>query len=276
MAGVERHPETDFVELYRDISASEYMEFKLNNPDFEFQRKNALLCCYEGLRSLPNGLRILDYGTGASLHETALTAAKASEIVLSDYSPKNREALRLWLHSDPAAFDWIPHFRRTLREIEEGGDKELSHRVETIRRVVKAVVHCDLSQDPPIESGYDDQYDLIYSSFCLCAAAKSHEEYRQGINKLAKLLKPGGVLMMFESEHKECQQSFYYIKSSKFPYVAVTSEFVVGAFRDAGLVDVSVRSEEMDPNHPFRVQRPERVGFFHIQGVKAVLTPITS
>ena len=271
MEEAKKPAETDFMKLYRDISASEYMEFKENNPHFDILRRHKLRCCHEGLQSLPDGLRILDYGTGASLQETVLTVAKASEIVLSDYTPKNREALRLWLDNDPAAFNWLPYFRRTLQEVvdEEGGEKELSERVEKIRRVVKTVVHCDLSQDPPIEKGYDVQYDLIYTTFCLCAAAKSLREYRVGIAKLAKLLKPGGMLMMYESEHKKCHHTFYYIKNTEFPYIAVTSDFVREAFSDTGLVGVVVDSVEMDPKHPFRVQRPERIGFFHIRGIKA-------
>lgn len=143
-------------------------------------------------------------------------------------------------------------------------------RVEKIKRVVKAVVHCDLSQDPPIEKGFDTQYDLINSCFCLCVAAKSHDEYRQGIFKLSKLLKPGGVLMMYESEHTKCQLLSYPVKSHNYSYVAVTSEFVLKIFRDAGFVDITLHSRELDPGHPSRVQNPERVGYFHIKGVKAL------
>ena len=207
-------------------SPLEYVDHAFNNQTFDFKRGNALRCCYEGLKSLPDGLKILDYGTGPSLHETVLTAAKASEIVLSDYSAVNRKALQLWLDNDPAAYDWLPHFRRTLREFEGMGEGDVLERVERMRHVVKAVVHCVLSQDPPIERGYDVPYDLINSCFCLCVASKSHEEYRQGVVKLGRLLKPGGVLMIYESEHKKCQFLTYHVKQHKFYYVAVTSEFV--------------------------------------------------
>ena len=259
---------TEKVSWKSDISATDYIGETFTDPNFSFQRDNALRCCYEGLKSLPEGLKILDYGTGPSLHETVLTAAKASDLVLSDYSAENREALQLWLEKDPAAFDWVPYFRRAVTELEGGEEREVLERVEKIRRVVKAVIHCDLSQDPPVEKGYDVQYDLINSCFCLCVAAKSLEEYRQGIVKLSKLLKPGGVLMMYESEHRECQRTSYFIKDFKGTYVAVTSEFVLKAFRDAGFVEVTVRTVEMDETHPFRVLRPERVGYFHIRGVK--------
>ena len=256
------------VDYCADIEPSTYTEESFTNPAFDFQRSNALRCCYEALKSLPDGLSVLDYGTGPSLHETVLTARKASKMILSDYSEANRKALRCWLVGDASAFNWHPHFQRAIRAFEGGGEREVDERVERIRRVVKAVVHCDLSKDPPIEKGYDLQYDVINSCFCLCVAAKSHEEYHQGVAKLAKMIKPGGVLMVYESEHRECQMATYRIKNYTSSYVAVTSDFAVRAFRDAGFVEVTVRFMEMDPKHPFRIERPERIGYFHIVGVK--------
>ena len=252
-------------------SALEYLDHAFrNNPIFDFKRSNSLRCLHEGLKSLPDGLRILGYGTGPSLHQTVITAAKASEIVVSGYSAENREALRLWLDAaDPAAFDWVPFFRSAIQDLEGGGEKAVFERVEKIRSVVKAVVHCDLSQDPPVERGYDVQYDVINSCFCLCVAAKSLDEYQQGIVKLSKLLRPGGVLMIFESEHRNCQLLTYPIKEHKCPYLAVTSEFVLKSFRDAGFVDVTTHSMELDPSHPSRVQNPERIGYFHIRCVNS-------
>ena len=73
---------------------------------------------------------------------------------------------------------WFTRLEKELEVVDE--------RVEKIRRVVKAVVQCDLKNDPPIEKGYDVQYDLINSCFFLCVAAKTHEGCRQGILKLAK------------------------------------------------------------------------------------------
>ena len=251
-----------------ELSAVKYLDHAFNNPNSRLKRDRSLRYCYEGLQSLPDGLRILDYGTGPSLHQTVITAAKASEIVLSDYSATNREAIRLWLEDDRSAFDWLPHFRSAMSELENAGERELLERVEKIRRIVKAVVYCDLSQDPPIQKGYDVEYDVINSCFCLCDAAKSHEEYRQGIVKLTKYLKPGGILMVYESEHKKCHTSFYQVKDHMIQYVALTSEFVLKAFRDAGFSEMTLHTFELDPNHPSRIEYPDRVGYFHVRGVK--------
>lgn len=76
--------------------------------------------------------------------------------------------------------------------------------------------------------------------------------------------------MMYESKHTKCQLLSYPVKNHKYSYVAVTSEFVLKIFHDAGFVDITLRSRELDPDHPSRIQNPERVGYFHIKGVKAL------
>ena len=67
--------------------------------------------------------------------------------------------------------------------------------------------------------------------------------------------------MMYECEH-ECQ----FLNKREYPYLAVTSVFVLKAFHEAGFSEVKL---ELDPKHPCRVETPERVGYFHIRGVKA-------
>ena len=214
-------------------------------------------------------LKSIRIGCGPSLYETYCIASKASEIVLSDYSSSNRDALRLWLNNDERAFNWFPLFVRTAKDLEGKGQSTVFRRMEKIRRAVKAVVHCDLTQDPPIQSGFDYHYDVVSSSFCVCVATKTHEEYREGIGKLSKLVKPGGVLMISDCEHDTCHLSSYSVNEYRqLPYVAITSDFVVRAFNDAGIFKASVRSIELNSEHPFRVQRPERTGYFHVKGVK--------
>ena len=77
-----------------------------NDPRAQHQ----LRCFYDAFRELPDNLKVLDYGSGPSLLAAMIAATKASEIILSDYSPNNRSFLRRWLDSDPRAFDWTPHF----------------------------------------------------------------------------------------------------------------------------------------------------------------------
>lgn len=200
----------------------------------------AVLRCYHDVfQSLPNGLEILDYGTGPSILTTISASRKASEIILSAYTKDNRSALRRWLEGSPDAFDWSPYFRRVVEDLEGKGKKEVEERQKLVQRIVKAVVHCDLTQDPPIERGYDQQYDVVMSSLCLEAASQTPTEYKNGMKKLAKLLKPGGALLIYGEEVKSGPQ-VYVVDGRKFKNFGITPDFATEAMVEAGITDVNV------------------------------------
>ena len=78
-----------------------------------------------------------------------------------------RTALHQWLAGDREAFDWSPYFGYVVKELEGNGEEEVAKRQTLVRNLVKAVVKCDLTQDPPIEPGYEQPYDVVMSSFCI-------------------------------------------------------------------------------------------------------------
>ena len=126
--------------------------------------QHTLRCYHDAMEKLPSGLKVLDYGSGPVIFGAISAATKASEIVLSDLSGKNRDALRTWLNGGAGAFDWSPHFKFVVCELEGKSEKEAEEREDQVRKLVKAVVHCDISEEPPIEKGYNCTYDVVISS----------------------------------------------------------------------------------------------------------------
>ena len=137
-----------FLERYADV-----------RPD---TRSGHMLRYYHtAFHNIPNGVSVLDYGSGPSILPTISAASKTSEIVLSDFSAVNRQALRDWLdNKEPPLFDWTDHFRYVVRELEGKGEEEVTRRQQEIRNVVKDVVHCDITQDPLIDAQYHKLYDV--------------------------------------------------------------------------------------------------------------------
>ena len=132
-----------------------------------------LRCFYEAFRVLPDNLKALDYSSGPSLLTAMAATTKASEIIMSDYSPNNRQSLQRWLDNDTSrlAFDWSPHFNFFARELLGGGEEAVAESEQKLRAAVKAVVQCDMTQDPPIKVGYDGPYDVVTSSLALDVTA---------------------------------------------------------------------------------------------------------
>ena len=225
-------------EEYKKFKASDYLKGRYDNPDSKFIP--SLRCYHEVFKSLPSGLTVLDYGTGPAIITTISASTKASELVLSDYAEDSREVLRRWLDRHPDAFDWSPFFRLVVKDLEGKGEKEVEERQELVRSLVKAVVHCDLTQDPPIERGYDRQYDVVISGFCLESVARTHAEYKRGVDKLAKLVKPGGLLLLEGGEVLEGRGG-YMVGDHTFEGVGVTRELAEEAMKEAGMSDITVK-----------------------------------
>ena len=99
---------------------------------------------YHSYKSTASKLKILDVGTGPVIAYTISAAPYASEIVLSEYTEANREALLQWLKNDPRSHGWTPFFKHVVVDLEGKSEEEVPTRAELVRKVVKAVVPCDV------------------------------------------------------------------------------------------------------------------------------------
>ena len=215
------------------LSSKQYRE-KFDTGEYLNRYYDANACVhllelyYKAFLSLPTGLRILDYGTGPTILTTISAATKASEIVLSDYSELCRTALHQWLAGDGEAFDWSPYFEHVVKELEGKGEAEVAMRQTLVRNVVKAVVKCDLTRDPPIEPGYEHTYDVVMSSLCIEAVIESNDEYPQMLAKLVSLVKPGGHLLLYGVE-VQGEGGYYVVGDETFSTVGPSLEFAMHA-----------------------------------------------
>ena len=183
-------------------------------------------------------LKVLDYGTGPTLAFQISAAKYASEIVLAEYTEKNRAALQLWLNGDAKAYDWTPYFKYVVQSLEGKSEQEATSRQEQLRKVVKAVVPCDISRDVAIERGYEGPYDVIISSLCLQTACATKDEYTAAMPKLLQLLKPGGkiALLGVESRRPNAPTS-YCVGSARFHDLFTSEEFTIASLQQAGFCD---------------------------------------
>ena len=210
--------------------------------------QHALRCYHEAFLTIPNGVTVLDYGAGPVMISAA---TKASEIVLCDYTENNRKALCQWLKGDLDAFDWSPHFSYVVRDLEGRGEQEVKERQEHVRKLVEAVVHCDINKDPLIDPDYNKGYDVVISSLVMEGASRNRTEFQTNISKLSSLIKPGGTILYYGIDN---QLGYYSIGDRYFPNVIVTSEFAVSAFKRAGFTDLTLDKYTSihNPNHVFR------------------------
>ena len=163
--------------------------------------QHMLRCYHSAFQDLPNGISVLDYGSGPSVRGVISAATKASEIVLSDYSPTCLQVARDWVNNKEGSFNWDPHFNYVVKDLEGGGDDKVAERKEQVRKAVKGFARCDLTQEPPIEEKYHKLYDVVISSLVLVSVAKTDDDYFNLVSRMTKLVKPGGHLFLYGIEN---------------------------------------------------------------------------
>ena len=214
-------------------------DFSVNNVHKAFCK---LISEEQKVSSQSDKIRVLDYGCGPTICHTISAAGipNVSEIVLAEYTTRNREAVQQWLDKDPSGFDWSPYFRHVVQTLEGKAEQQVAEREERMCSLIK-LVSCDIALNPPIEKGYEGPYDIVISSLCLNTSCENMDEYRASVAKLSSLVKPGGLLLIFSTEQLPEEEPSYYLVGSQYFYdLKLTYDDVVSAIKEAGLNILSV------------------------------------
>ena len=226
------------------------------------------------LQSSAAGLTILDFGCGPNPIYQISASMFASEIVMAEYTEKNRLFLQQWLSRDAAAHDWSPFFDLVVREWEGKTERDAREREDLVRSKIKAVVPCDITRDPPIADEYKGPYDVVFSSLCLEVASKTEEEYTAGVAKLASLVKPGGKLVLYSvfsrNESSGEHSSFYSVGSEIFVAFYLSQDKMFSTLTAAGLHDIHIATlSREETGLPPPVRDSDRfLGYFFLTASK--------
>ena len=228
---------------YFDTEA--YLNARFSN-DWSYERVLfPLKMFHEVFSSIPGSLKILDYGTGPTIMTIISAANRASEIVLTDYTVENRESLRSWLRNDPNAFNWSPLFDYVIQSLEKKDVEEARIREELVRKVVTNVIHCDIYEDPILEKEFEKTYDVVSSSCCINSSCSTWKVFKMNMQKLVKLVKPGGHLILFTSQgnmNAEEENAYFMTGKTRHPAVHVSAEWLENVIQSFGFENINVAS----------------------------------
>ncbi|OWF43732.1 nicotinamide N-methyltransferase-like [Mizuhopecten yessoensis] len=186
------------------------------------------------------GNRLLDIGTGPSIHSIISASSHVDEIYLSDYSPKNRKYLQKWKEGDINFNEGMIKYLLRL----EGSKTTAADRQKQMRIKVKDIFHIDIKTEQPLGSNNIEKFDIITSSYCLEAVTHSLNEFHACIHNIASLLKINGHIIVAG----ELEASRYVVGDYKFKCVAVSQSDVYNSFEQAGFRIESFR--EMSAPNP--------------------------
>jgi 2-polyprenyl-3-methyl-5-hydroxy-6-metoxy-1,4-benzoquinol methylase len=183
-------------------------------------------------------MKVLDYGCGPVLAYSTCAAGANAEIVLAEYGEKCRSALQDWLDRSPSAWDWTPYIKHVICDLEGKDETEVDTRKETLRKAIKAIVPCDITQDPPIAKGYEGPYDVVMSMLCIEHGCLTRQEYKAAVKRIATLVKREGNLLIHSTirnrEEGNDTPGYYYINEKKHIEVALSLQFVLMTLKECG------------------------------------------
>ena len=61
---------------------------------------------------------------------------------------------------------------------------------------MKAIIPCDITQDPPIGKGYEGPYDVGMSMIYIENGCLTRQEYKAAVKRMATLVKREGYLLI--------------------------------------------------------------------------------
>jgi hypothetical protein len=246
-----------------------YIRLRLTNLENKERILFPLQRLHEEFARLPGSLKILEYGAGPVIMNVISAAPHASEITLAEYSIRNRDVLSSWLEGTFDDFDWSPIFDYVVRDLEGKTAEEARERERLLRSVVKKVVACDYTASPMIEEGNEGPYDVIVSSCCI-SCCPTMAQYKMNLKRLTAMVKPGGTIMLVQSERRMRNESgVYYAGSTPFRLINATADFLGSLLEGHGFRDVRSYSCPGDPEAMKRYQDEDLIGFMFVSGVKS-------
>ena len=249
---------TTTAELYQerfdpDVYYSEYYEYLFEEDTaaersttfrhFQLAQTYNFYSTLESEAASDRRLHILEFGGGPSVASLISAAPYAEKMVFSEFVGRNRESVDMWRNHKSPGFDFRKLIQYVVQSVEGKGPSEAERREQELRDKLVSVVHCDIRQDPPVQDTEEAMYDVVSTHLCLRTACESVDTYREGLRKLAALVRPGGSIVGSEA----LGGTFYTVGDARFHGVFLTRDDISQALIDAGFrEDVSFSSLPME------------------------------
>ncbi|XP_046352309.2 phenylethanolamine N-methyltransferase-like [Haliotis rufescens] len=207
------------------------------------------------------GRRLLDIGTGPTIHTVISASNCCDTIYLSKIAPQNRETLRKWLegtlqHSFKSFFQYV---------VDREGKGEIpSGREAMLKDKIVGIFPLDLLQAEPLLPSLFPTFDIITSSLCIEVAAPDLAGYEIIARSVGKLLKEGGHIALFGV----LGGSFYQVGSHTFYCLKISGEQVQDIWKRSGFKIVGWKQNASLGQHDTSLSDFE--GVFHMVAQKCL------
>ncbi|XP_077314083.1 indolethylamine N-methyltransferase-like [Lithobates pipiens] len=176
------------------------------------------------------GTFLVDISISSFIHHLYSASKFFKKIVLLRFQEKCIMELNRWLHDRTGAYDWS-HTSSAAAEL-EGTRDELQEKEMRLRSSIVQILKCDFEQENITSPVLLPLADCIISAWLLEMISKNEDEYMKNLEKIIKLLKPGGQLLLIGA----LDTTYWFAGGERFHCFKYNEEFVKNAFGKLGLV----------------------------------------
>ncbi|KAM5163624.1 nicotinamide N-methyltransferase-like [Mantella aurantiaca] len=176
------------------------------------------------------GKFLIDVSKGSFIHHLYSASNFFQDIVVLKSSENSLMELSQWLHDRTGAYDWT-HTTTAAAEL-EGNRDQLLEKESRLKSSIKQILKCEFEEEnitSPVELPLAD---CVLCVWILDTISKNEDEYMRNLEKLLKLLKPGGQLLLFSG----IDTTFTIVRGERFHAFTHDESFVKNALSKLGLV----------------------------------------
>ncbi|XP_072281439.1 nicotinamide N-methyltransferase-like [Pyxicephalus adspersus] len=140
------------------------------------------------------GTYLIDISIGSPIHHLFSPSNFFKDIVVLKFNEKCIMELTKWLHDRTGAYDWT-HASAAAVEL-EGKRDQIQEKEMRIKASIKQILKCDFGQENLTSPVVLPLADCVMSGIILDAISKNEDEYMINLEKIIKLIKPGGKLLL--------------------------------------------------------------------------------
>ncbi|XP_068103259.1 indolethylamine N-methyltransferase-like [Hyperolius riggenbachi] len=188
------------------------------------------ICANKLLKGFVKGDVLIDLSMGSFIHHLYSACDIFKDIIILKLNEKCNMETSKWKDSRTGAFNWN-HALAHVAKL-EGKSAQIQDKDEQLKAVISHVISCDFENENITHPVVLPLADCITSVFLMEGICKDEDDYMKHLEKISKLLKPGGHLILIGV----LNTSYYIVGGGKFYGFQFDDRFVKNALSKLGFV----------------------------------------
>ncbi|KAM5126461.1 indolethylamine N-methyltransferase-like [Mantella aurantiaca] len=176
------------------------------------------------------GNTLIDISMGSFIHHLYSASNSFQEMIVLKSNENSVMELSRWLHDRTGAYDWT-HTSSAAADLEGNRDQH-QEKESRLKSSIKQILKCDFEEEnitSPVELPLADCVLCVWILNVIC---KNEDDYMRNMEKILKLLKPGGHLLLFTT----IDTTFVTVRGERFHVFTHDESFVKNTLSKLGLV----------------------------------------